>query len=211
MEFARMLMLDALNLETYQLLDLDNLRGDTHEDSGILDNNFSLYRILCSIFSLQAWGSRICQQDDLRILAFKLLDPLKPHFNELKDAASLICDNNCLYNDFRNHDQFWDVRWHAEPKLSEVKTLLNLLYTDESCELGKMFLENRNIRDIMQTQLDIYVYTFASHLGIDDGGVDDMREYPFEGSIREFCEVFGSEGQGHFMRFLEDIAKYLGH
>ena len=95
--------------------------------------------------------------------------------------------------------------WHAEPDLSEGKTFFNLLCTDESGELGKGFLENHDINDVMRTQLDLEWDAIT-------------RQIRFKGTIMEFCERSSKgfdglkyDGPGHFGLFLESVAKYLDH
>ena len=144
---------------------------------------------------MQVWGTEICQRDDLRILAFDLLDPSKPHFEKLENAANLIASITCLYPKWRGFDRFWDLRWHAEPHLSEAKTLINF-------ELGKKFLENHDIKDVMRTQLDLEYKT-----------LENLKIFRFKGSVRKFCERASEEivGLDHFRLFLDDVAEYLDH
>jgi len=195
MEFAEMLMLNALDATRY------DLQSHLNPDRWLLDENFTAYYIICSNILLQRWGADVCQLDDLRRLSFSLLDPTIPHFEELKRLAQWISNSNCDYKMrglWRIYAQFWDITWRVEPNSSKVKTFFNLLITDDSCELGNRFLEDYGMEDIMNMHVDLEVN-------------GSTRRVVFQGPVASFCGSFSEEiGLHRHRRFFWKVLRHSG-
>jgi hypothetical protein len=186
MDFAEMLIRNALDLEIYKTFDWERPSGpDGIHRTGILDKNFVVFSIMGSFISVVKWCHKICERDDLSMLAFDLLDPSKPHFKELSKAAMTIEEGRCLFSGWENSIQFWHIGWLKDPELSQVKTFINWLLTNHYGVLSAMFLKIHDMQDVMQTQI---------HLEINVRDDTDVNFEPFvtefEGSIREFCQAY---------------------
>jgi hypothetical protein len=181
MDFAKACMLHAVNLDTYKLSGLKSLKSWTLQGYAILDENFGAYCILCAIYSLGRWCAEICEHDDLTTLAFNLVDPSKPHFEDLNQVSKIFCDCYGIFRSWRTVKQFWWITWLTDPDSPEVRTLANLFCADQTSKLGQRFLEIHGTKNVMQTQL---------HLGItaDFFEMEICIPSVFEGSMINFCE-----------------------
>jgi hypothetical protein len=171
MDFARTCMLNAVSLDTYKPLDLERVESEAKQGYAVLDESFSVYCTICSIYSLDEWGAEICEQDDLTILAFNLLDPSKPHFEDLNEVANIFDTWDGVFSIWRDMTPFWILPSLTDPDLlPKARTFFNLLCADETCKLGQRFLENHGIKNVMQGQLHLKAYIDSMLSDYDDDG-----------------------------------------
>jgi hypothetical protein len=189
LDFAEMLILHAVDVKTYSMLVWKSLESARLKCSGILDDDFSLFCIMASIYYLKESGAKILKRDDLTTLVFHLLDPSKPHFIALSRVAKILVSNQCLFEEWTIYNRFWNIQWLADPDLSEVKTLLNLLSTDHSSDLGNKFLQLYNVKDVMDIQLHLHLDRFFNvHSGLGCDG-------EFQGSIVTFWKKIANHNK----------------
>lgn len=176
LEFAKIMILEALDFQHNDVSDWE-MWGSV--SSHVLENHFRLYCTVSSIILLRLWGHQICRNDDLVALACDLLDPLKPHYEDLKLVVGEFYHFRGIPGDFEPYDAFWMLKWHELPVINHAVTLLNLLFTDKSTGLAKAFLKNTNAKAVLGSQLDLDIVVYQPPIS--------YPEFHFQGSIVELC------------------------
>ena len=159
--------------------------------------DFNVYCSASALLSLCKLQHEIAEQDTLYALGISLLDPSKPHFQILRDAAWCIRPLVEWFSRGDTYDagQFWEVRWNAEPSNIDASLLLSLLFLTyrvwEGLPLAKKFLEGKTARSCLQTRLHFDYFAISEY---------DKLYYIFDGSV---IEVFAQ------LRFAEEELELL--
>lgn len=182
-ELTRLLICEALNNKA------DKLLRDSDKDIRIgLDEHFDIFCALSSVYSLRYMGREISEQDDLRSLAFDLLDHSKGHFTSIYKVALATFDpsdmNPAKVDDFLYN--FLSIKWPSSSKQTNTSLLAELLIVDETCELAKKFIEHSDEQKLLQTQLEIHKLQLYP-------ATNEILSYRFRGSIIElFAQLSGT-------------------
>lgn len=203
LEFAKMVLLEALNTKGNELWNPEEIDGnDTYNIYDALEEDFDLYSILSSILVVQHWGSKLFTDATLCKLTFALFDMTKPHFGDFRTATECIDIVTQMLSD---HDcncpeKFWKLRWTQPPGNTEVQTLLNIMLTEEmgNNELARKFIQSIHAGSWLQS-------SFA--LEIELGNLKDAAEesswYKFEGTIVELSALLYTQLPGPLDLFFE--------
>jgi len=162
----------------------DKLLRDSDKYIGIgLDEHFDIFCALSSVYSLKLLGQEVSEQDDLRSLAFDLLDHSKGHFTSIyKVALALFFPYTMTPNKVDDFVyEFLSIEWPSSSKHTNASLLAELLIIDETCELAKKFIEQSDEQKLLQTQLEIHKLN-----------VYNTPSFRFRGSIVElFAQLSG--------------------
>ena len=182
-ELTRFLICEALNNKADKLLresDIDIRIG--------LDEHFDIFCALSSVYALRLMGREVSEQDDLRSLAFDLLDHSKGHFTSIYKVALAIFEpgdmNPDEVDDFLY--DFLSIKWPSSSTHTNASLLAELLILDETCELAKKFIEQNDQQKLLRSQMEILKLQLYP-------AEDETLSYRFRGSIVElFAQLSGT-------------------
>jgi hypothetical protein len=187
LEFTRTVIMEALDTQPNDLWHRECDLPECSDIAHAVEEDFNSYSVVSSILIVRDWGRDLSKQDDLRTLAFNLLDPSKPHFRDFDAAASNFEEALGMFSDWIifTPEQFWDIIWEVPPKSTDAALLISLLQLDESCELAKRLLEEINVQEVMQTPLNLNIEVWEE---LDAG----TKRCDFEGSIIELFALLAA-------------------
>ncbi|KAG0649187.1 rad55 [Hyphodiscus hymeniophilus] len=183
MELTRLLICEALKNKADKLL-----RGSDADIEKGIHVHFDIYCAVSSVYSLSFLGPEVSEQDDLRSIAFDLLDHSQCHFASIFKVALANVDYILTTMNPDKFDyflyKFLSVEWSPSSECTPASLLVQLLITDQTCELGKYFIKHNDEQELSQTQLEIQKIRFLERSG---------TSYKFRGSIIElFAQLSGS-------------------
>jgi hypothetical protein len=206
LEFAKMVMLEALDCKPRSLLankkTLKDIHSSKEEIADAMEESFNLYGIVSSILAVRNWGRAISTDKTTCNIAFALFDVTKEHFEVLETALRCIENDAGVFStghDLFNFEQFWRLSWKQRPTNEVVRTLINLIYTDQSTQLARKFVQNIRPGDWMSSKfvLELEMWDLTSN--------DDVDWYLFEGTITELFALL-SKGWPAALRLLLEFA-----
>ena len=214
LDFAKLVMLEVVDSKPLDLPwgieDTDDAR---EEMADAMDESFYLYSVVSSILAVQKWGPALSRCATLCNLAFMLFDTTRQHFEGFEHAAACMEINTEVFADDDLHDieQFWTLDWRKQPTDEAVRTLINLLFTDESAELGRKFLQSVHAGNWLQSRLHLgpLFWSLETEYGI--------KIFGFEGTIIELFALTSRRWPKALRLFLElaigyfDPTKVLTH
>ncbi|KAK3370926.1 hypothetical protein B0T24DRAFT_627387 [Lasiosphaeria ovina] len=178
-EFAKMVMLEALHTEPHDIWDTEEIFYGNEKITDAVEESFNLYSIVSSIVAVRYWGHTLSTDTTSCELAFALFDATNQHFEHLVHAAACIEDSTQVFSDELLDDfrQFWALSWSQKPTHDAVRTLINLLFTDESSELGRKYIQSIRAGSWLQSSVNLVIWHQLSE--------EDTDRYEFEGTIVE--------------------------
>ncbi|KAK3328241.1 hypothetical protein B0T19DRAFT_424000 [Cercophora scortea] len=184
LEFAKMAMIEALNPEAmYRNVQSKEWESDERDPEIVCHSFYNVFGFSCiatSMLAVHKYGELIDERDDLRALAFDLLNPTKPHLAHLEEAGRRIESEFAFFESetgLSRWFQLWRVIWITPPTNSNARHLLNLLLTDQSCRLPRRFFAGIEKETVLRDRLDVEIR----------GGYVDGPGLHLEVSLVELC------------------------
>jgi len=205
LEFAKMVMLEVVDSKPHDLSDIEDIDNSNEEIADAMEESFNLYSIVSSILAVRNWGRTLSTNTNLCNLAFAMFDATRQHFEGFEYAAACM---EIATDVFSHHllfefEQFWNLTWRQQPTNEVVRTLTNLLFTDESAELGRKFVQSIRAGNWLQSSLDLNLEMW--HLTSED----DIGTYDFEGTIVELFALLSKRWPKSLKLFLELAIGYF--
>ncbi|KAK5653029.1 hypothetical protein OQA88_9315 [Cercophora sp. LCS_1] len=144
LEYANLVFLEAMNVKQADLSGIES----KYVALPNIESNFDDYCLASSLFCLQKLRRlNISKHNKLKSSAIQILDVSQPHFGVLEKVAKSPSGCISLYEtvDFNRHVSFWESDWDDPPAV-EARTFLNLCWVDETMEVARSFLEERDER-----------------------------------------------------------------
>lgn len=163
LEFAQMVMLEALDTKENELCNIERLQLEGHYEriTHAMEEDFNMYSIASSILATRAWGPALSADAAVCKLAFAMFNFANQHFAAFENIAACIECATGIFVDCRfPFEQFWCLHWNQQPTNNDVRTLLNLLYTDISGELGRKYIQSTHEENWLRSTVDIRLETW---------------------------------------------------
>ncbi|KAK0706095.1 hypothetical protein B0T26DRAFT_725418 [Lasiosphaeria miniovina] len=205
LEFAKMVMLEALDTEPNDIWDTEDIYLGNEKIADAIEESFNLYSIVSSILAVKCWGQTLASDTTLCELAFAMLNATSQHFEHLAHTAACIenathvFSSDLLYED----EQFWNLSWRQLPTNDAVRTLINLLFTDESSELGRKFVQSIRAGSWLQSSVDLSLPIWHP---ISEEAIELCQ---FEGTLVELFALFSNGRSDALKLFLELVIGYF--
>ncbi|KAH7126132.1 hypothetical protein EDB81DRAFT_730543 [Dactylonectria macrodidyma] len=203
-EFAKMVMHEALNTEPNELWETES---DDHDEkvANAMEDDFNLFSIVSAILAVHTWGPMLSKDTTLSGLALAILNPTNQHFEDFQLTAMYLENSTAI---FTNHNyfrigQFWCPGWTQPTTSSNVATLLNLLLTDDSSELGRTFIQRVSPESWLRSSFGLELEVW--HLTSDDHG----DWYSFKGTIVELFAQLARTWPSHLTLFLNHTVGFF--
>jgi len=183
--FMEITFSEARHIEQNELWERRTASNDSCDIVDAVEGDFNVYCVVSAFLLLHERSSEISQQDTLCSLVIDLLDPSKPHFQNLNAVARHIEASMEFFSarDWYYESYFWEVMWNSYPSDTDAVHSLNLLllaHLSSGClALAKKFLQGKETKDFLQTRL---AFTREVWFVFSDF---DMEDYIFDGSIIE--------------------------
>lgn len=193
LEFAKMVLMGALNTKHIELWDPEVINNNFSDTYAALEEEFDLYSIPSSMLVVRKWGPKLSTDADLGKLTFALFDVTKPHFEDFRTATEYISDTTDFFldHDFTCPWEFWNLCWTQPPGNTEVQTLLNIMLSEEEIGnngLGHRFIQSIHAGSWLQSSFALEFESWA----LTDYDADDRARYKFEGTIVELLGLLTS-------------------
>ena len=191
---------EVQDVKLVELWELEFESRDSSDFYRVANSNFHFYCAISAFISLPELASGMYQQDTLKALIFDLLDPSMPHYSSLKSMALLIDHNMDLFS-YLDQTSFWMAHWHIDTD-DAIIHLYNILLLNENHEgfepLAKMFLQNKNLKGLLEARvyLEKYVWMVSDH-------DDNEKSYTLKGSLIEIYAQLSKVSVTNFKLLIE--------
>ena len=206
LEFAKMVMLEVVDSKPLDLFwNIEDAYDLGEEIADAMDESFKLYSVVSSILAVRKWGPALSRDTASCNLASALLDVSRQQFPRFHytaacmEIATEVFSEYCLYRS----EQFWALDWGEQPTDEAVRTLTNMLFTDESTELGRKFLQSVHAGNWLQSRVHLGLKVWHLASGV------DADWYNFEGTIVELFALLSHKWPKALRLFLELAIGYF--
>ena len=198
LEYANMLVIEALTKTDERLSISRNPDiSDVDTIATAVNHDITCYSIVSSILVVRKWASILPEQGNFnQSTIFKLFDESRTHFQTFEYILSTV--EEFLVSFFSDRglyggEKFWCILWRIPAIDSCIKTLINLLFTDQSGRLAQKFLHRAVPQETLRNQLELRIEVWDA---VDDAD-DDIEWYEFRGSVVELFAQLVFKWPGH--------------
>jgi len=156
LEFAKMVILETLDTRWNETWPTAEVNHDDKDIADAVEKDFSLYSVASSALAVHNWGPSLALDPALYRPTFALFDTTREHFEAYKNTIRSVESATNFFDNRSLQPAFWDLAWkqQQQPTSNDLRTLVHLLIEDESCELGRKFLQSLPSGTWLQSTLD---------------------------------------------------------